>query len=1219
MKRVAVLLFVLAAAALLVAIWTTPLKAVTLTSTAHPRFLLRADSVAVIRARITSQGWYADYYNAFTVPLVNPPYARVSRSFPDGSFSVPWLEAMCLLRKISQTTAFDDAIVYRTRHHWTAAEQDNGWGRGDPFDTVFDWANDLLPTTLADSLRARALTLMHAQDPLQQSMVDWNDDEMNRPFIFHGEYGSSDNAFVDDLLQQYLTRWSNVLACWNTWMGRGRTEYYPGVHQEFAQLAQEVVAGCSGYSSLLSAPWWLQAGRFWSFMIRPDWFMARTGGRWNSANGNPMAYFSYHANRTGWPYLRSLAASYVTQNAEGDQLGWLVPTITYQPAAWHQSTTGIARSWSDTTSGCYFWRSGWNNGLASTDVHLWFACGPGYNPDNERNVNIFDLSRGHDVLVTSAGKYNSQSDDPWYQTYCPSTICRNAVLVDLAGEVMGGSVPTDGGQTREIMTTGSRQSHWPLCDLAGSYGGFAGWSDTLIADASLELGVIGHADSVYSTAKASRITRSIRVPATSDLASGHSWLLIQDVVPLVGTRDTRVVFHCIDRPTADGTWSTLDGSAYGGLYESDGATYQSVTSGASEAVIYRAYGSGSPKWRLVGGASPSNLIWRSNWASACAFLYVANAADQAWENRIGSINYVPTYTGGSESCTQTGINNRNRMPSQWPDNSCDWRMESYWPSATDTVRAVHLIEVGAAAAIAPRTLTSSILDAGVQITMTGSQAITIWEPLLTPDGYAHGSGNLTLTVSAAGDVFVYGQPAGTYSVAKDGVVEITSLQAPNGNMVFPATAAGTWSIAKEGGPALGACCDPDGSCTMTTSEGCSGAWQGYPSACDPNPCPQPPPVARCCYPDGTCAIVTEAICTAAGGTWEVGEDCEAACPQPLGACCCVNGACHVRVQASCSDPCGGSANVASWTMFGVCTPNPCPQPPGRCCYESGACAVMLEADCVAAGGTWFYSATPSCSPNTCTQPQSACCYEDGSCLMKRPSLCASSGGTPLGWPTVCDPNPCPTPPPVGSCCYTDGTCVETIQDECTATWTESGVCDPNTCEQPRGACCATEGTCTYTQQFECEATWMGIGTVCDPNPCPQPMGSCCAPNGTCTVTLEVDCSAVWTMFGGCDLNVCDQPEGACCAADGSCTVALEAACAGAWLGFGTICSPNPCPQPVATGACCFPDGSCLITVETACGGEWHGDWGCTPNPCPKAVWWRPQSPWDFWSPWSWGD
>jgi len=71
----------------------------------------------------------------------------------------------------------------------------------------------------------------------------------------------------------------------------------------------------------------------------------------------------------------------------------------------------------------------------------------------------------------------------------------------------------------------------------------------------------------------------------------------------------------------------------------------------------------------------------------------------------------------------------------------------------------------------------------------------------------------------------------------------------------------------------------------------------------------------------------------------------------------------------------------------------------------------------------------------------------------------------------------------------------------------------------------------------------------------------------------------------CDPNPCPQPPlGACCFADGTCQIRGEELCErdhGIWHGEGSDCDPSPCPA-VPTGACCFEDGTCQTVTQLTC-------------------------------------
>jgi spore coat protein A len=70
----------------------------------------------------------------------------------------------------------------------------------------------------------------------------------------------------------------------------------------------------------------------------------------------------------------------------------------------------------------------------------------------------------------------------------------------------------------------------------------------------------------------------------------------------------------------------------------------------------------------------------------------------------------------------------------------------------------------------------------------------------------------------------------------------------------------------------GACCAPDGSCSVVLDPGAAcvspDVYQGASTTCDPNLCPQP--TGACCTADvaGTCNEVTESACSTAGGSFQ---------------------------------------------------------------------------------------------------------------------------------------------------------------------------------------------------------------------------------------------------------------------------------------------------------------------------------------------------------------
>ena len=157
----------------------------------------------------------------------------------------------------------------------------------------------------------------------------------------------------------------------------------------------------------------------------------------------------------------------------------------------------------------------------------------------------------------------------------------------------------------------------------------------------------------------------------------------------------------------------------------------------------------------------------------------------------------------------------------------------------------------------------------------------------------------------------------------------------------------------------GACCFPNGSCSMLLETECQGMFMGDNTSCEPNPCLQP---EACCLPDGTCQVQPPPICEQMGGV-------------PYG-------------------PIG-------------CDPNPCVPIYGACCDDAGGCTWVTEEMCADQGGNYLGDNT-ECVPDNPCPPAGACCLDmDGHCEMMTAAACQAQGGTYLGDGSTCEPdNPC---------------------------------------------------------------------------------------------------------------------------------------------------------------------------------------------------------------------
>jgi hypothetical protein len=425
----------------------------------------------------------------------------------------------------------------------------------------------------------------------------------------------------------------------------------------------------------------------------------------------------------------------------------------------------------------------------------------------------------------------------------------------------------------------------------------------------------------------------------------------------------------------------------------------------------------------------------------------------------------------------------------------------------------------------------------------------------------------------------------------------------------------------------GACCWPDGSCSVVTEADCHhspngvpGTYQGDGTTClgDANAngvddgCETDLESGACCYIDAVggpqCTNTTEAECLGQlGGTWYVGQDCsdpnfKCFDMPPQGACCYIDAAgvvgCVTTTQGICVQQYGGT-----WYLGQDCTTIDCPdpQPMGACCYgppNSPSCVNTTEDLCKAIyNGQWYPG--QDCSSFDCPQivQSGACCYDDPAtgpgCINTTKKNCIKVYGGTWYPGQDCSTVDCPTQEPTGACCYGDPaspSCINTTQSDCLTlyggTWYLGQDCANFECPAPHelGACCFQDPTglaCVDgVTQVTCEAQFGGnwyAGQTCATIDCPshEDLGACCyeIPGATsgCVNTTQADCLH---NYGG------------------------------TWYA-GQDCASFDCPTLVPTGACCYGDPaspSCVDATQADChakyGGTWYAGQSCTTFECP---------------------
>ncbi len=152
-------------------------------------------------------------------------------------------------------------------------------------------------------------------------------------------------------------------------------------------------------------------------------------------------------------------------------------------------------------------------------------------------------------------------------------------------------------------------------------------------------------------------------------------------------------------------------------------------------------------------------------------------------------------------------------------------------------------------------------------------------------------------------------------------------------------------------PGVGACCLPDGSCSLDSQANCEaagGVFQGDGTVCEDVVC-QPLPQACCFESTGACLNLDPGDCISAGGVpGGVGTTCETFTCFPQGACCLPDGSCADGLSPEECAAMNGTYQGNDTT----CAATSCPEPTGGCCFSNGFCLELTEADCALVEGLW---------------------------------------------------------------------------------------------------------------------------------------------------------------------------------------------------------------------------------------------------------------------------
>jgi hypothetical protein len=420
---------------------------------------------------------------------------------------------------------------------------------------------------------------------------------------------------------------------------------------------------------------------------------------------------------------------------------------------------------------------------------------------------------------------------------------------------------------------------------------------------------------------------------------------------------------------------------------------------------------------------------------------------------------------------------------------------------------------------------------------------------------------------------------------------------PQGNGVMCSD--GTCNM--DGCSGLGACCNDECECSVTTAESCS-CNPFWPDCFKPDQtCEETTCCGVCCdSSDGSClsgaaCVIPEWVCDVYDNNiFTPCKDCgcDISCPGYIDCAgmgvCCVGGEC---VDVNSANECGD--------MGGVYTPGQqCDMVSasfcnlGACCVDGNCIGILIESHCEVFDGSWV-DGILDCDNVECGT--SACCYYENplnpyACENLTFGECDKLDGTfEIGQLCEDNDNLCL---PTGACCV-DGACIGILTEpDCDVyfgTWLiDVESCEADTCTD-LGACCLPHPSgndcsgkyytvCADLNPIECEnqnGLFSGGGTQC------QQTGGTITCGGSCCGILETWLGTAYYCEEGINEHYCNE------------WTILECGHADSiknlqWIDGGDCC--EDCENPNGWyGPCCFSgicqDGYTRCTCEPA-GGEW---------------------------------
>lgn len=577
--------------------------------------------------------------------------------------------------------------------------QDEGdlFGRAPDMALFFDWTYNQLTQGERDTYAPYLVdgTQSYIGDPRSKGEnLPWQPvSHYNAyPFAIHGE-GYADSlaqAGANEVYHWFTTAFVPVM---DEIYGGALVRGYAGIRVSAMVFTAELLLTATGQDFYVQSEFLQNAGMAVLSRSRNDGQTADATGKYNVGEANPELLSSLLAARYSDGGIQTFANHFAANpssyfGSESRQTQNIL--LFHDPRVAATPLDGMPLSWNGQNGGNVYLRNAWRlyTETFESDIHAGFFNGPHLVSGEIGAQNHFVIGRGDDALIIHGADFEESDAYHWFGNWFGKTISHNGLLVydpaETFGTYGGIALDNDGGASVDG-DEAMGDAAYPEANRPGTAGvpyrgrvsrfedtgsGLGGYAYVRGSDAHLG----------YTPGKLTEWTRDF-LYYRPDL-----FFVFDRVEASDPTWPKSVVFHTVSAPVLDGAESQLEGSAFGGIYESTNSSTFRADRGTSR-IFVRTILPADPIHHRIGGGNASGLGMRQ---SQKPFATVTYDAAHSYEWYYAGRNNCPSpdLSGQSTLYTITHRDGRNDHP---VNPAGDWRVEVESDSVTSRDYFLHVL------------------------------------------------------------------------------------------------------------------------------------------------------------------------------------------------------------------------------------------------------------------------------------------------------------------------------------------------------------------------------------------------------------------------------------------------------------------------------------------------------------------------------------------------